>query len=480
MDQVQGALLVVDDSEMNRDMLSRRLTRRGYRVSAAADGRQALDMVAAQSFDLILLDIMMPGLSGLDVLKTLRKSYTAAELPIIMATAKDQSEDIVTALRLGANDYITKPIDFAVALARIQMHLSLKRAMAEIQRLATQLEQRNRFIRQTFGRYLTDEVVTNLLDSPAGLQLGGEKRQVTMLMSDLRGFTALTERMAPEQVVTVLNRYLGTMTDVITRYQGTIDEFVGDGIFVIFGAPVARDDDAQRAVACALHMQIAMEGLNELHRQEGAPTFEMGIGIHTGEVVVGNIGSEKRKKYGVVGHAVNLTSRLESYTIGRQVLISEATWQALRSMVHVTARLDITAKGLTAPVAVYDVCGIGEPYNLMLPRRAETLMPLQTAVPLQYSMLSGKNVAATTFTGEFVKLSLQGGEVRATASIDALHNVQVRLLSSTGEPLPGTIYAKTVEALVEAQPGFRLHFTSISPEAAMVIQELLASDPSAS
>jgi adenylate cyclase len=310
--------------------------------------------------------------------------------------------------------------------------------------------------------------------------LGGEKRCVTMLMADLRGFTALTERMAPEQVVTVLNRYLGTMTDVITRYQGTIDEFVGDGIFVIFGAPVARDDDVQRAVACALHMQIAMDGLNEMHRREGASTFEMGIGVHTGDVVVGNIGSETRKKYGVVGHAVNLASRLESYTIGRQVLISEATWQVVHTMVEVTARLDITAKGMTTPITVYDVFSIGEPYHLTLPRRAETLVNLQAAVPLQYSVLSGKNIATTTFTGEFVKLSLQGGEVRAATPIEALRNVQVRLLNATGEPLPGTIYAKTVEALIEAQPGFRLHFTSISPEAAMVIQELLASDPSAS
>jgi hypothetical protein len=129
---------------------------------------------------------------------------------------------------------------------------------------------------------------------------------------------------------------------------------------------------------------------------------------------------------------------------------------------------------------VYDVYGIGEPYHLMLPRRAETLISLPAAVPLQYSVLSGKTVAVTTFTGEFVKLSLQGGEVRAATPIEPLHNVQVRLLGDTGEPLPGVIYAKTVAALVEARPGFRLQFTSISPEAALVIQELLASDPSAS
>src|SRR6266852_5153029 len=190
MDMAQGSLLVVDDNPMNRDMLARRLTRRGYTVTVAEDGYQALAMIEAQQFDLVLLDIMMPGLSGLDVLKTLRQRYAVADLPVIMATAKDQSEDIVAALQLGANDYVTKPLDFPVVLARAETQLSLKRAMEEIKRLANQLEKRNRFIKHTFGRYLSEEVVDRLLETPEGLQLGGEKREVTILMSDLRGFTA--------------------------------------------------------------------------------------------------------------------------------------------------------------------------------------------------------------------------------------------------------------------------------------------------
>ncbi len=235
-----GSLLVVDDQEINRDMLSRRLERRGYTVAAAEDGPQALEMIKTQKFDLVLLDIMMPRISGLEVLRILRARYPAADLPVIMATAKDQSSDVVEALQLGANDYVTKPFDFPVVLARIQTQLSLRRAMDEIQRLAKQLELRNTFIRATFGRYLTDEVVASLLDSPEGLKLGGEQRQVTILMSDLRGFTSLSGELAPQQVVAILNRYLGTMAEVTMQYQGTIDEFVGDAIFVIFGAPVWR------------------------------------------------------------------------------------------------------------------------------------------------------------------------------------------------------------------------------------------------
>src|SRR2546426_2517779 len=375
MDTAQGSLLVVDDNEMNRDMLARRLARLGYALAVAADGYQALAMIEAQPFDLVLLDIMMPGLSGLDVLKTLRQRYSVADLPIIMATAKDQNEDIVAALQLGANDYITKPLDFPVVLARTQTQLSLKRAMEEIQRLAAQLELRNRFIRDTFGRYLADEVVASLLDSPEGLQLGGEKRQVTMLLSDLRGFTSLSGRLAPEQVVAILNRYLGTMVEVIIQYQGTIDEFIGDAVFVIFGAPVWREDDAQRAVACAAAMQLAMTAMNEENRRAGLPDVEMGIGVHTGEVVVGNIGSHKRTKYGVVGSHVNLTSRIQSYTIGGQILLSQAIRQAVGPLVRMHKQIEVEAKGIAEPITLYELRGIGGAYNLFLPEREEALLP---------------------------------------------------------------------------------------------------------
>src|SRR5919197_1400312 len=271
MDTAQGSLLVVDDNPLNRDMLARRLTRRGYTVTVAADGYQALAMIEAQQFDLVLLDIMKPGISGLDVLKTVRQRYAVADLPVIMVTAKDQSEDIVAALQLGANDYVTKPLDFPVVLARTQTQLALKRARQDIQRLAAQLELRNRFIRQTFGRYLSDDVVTRLLDTAEGLQLGGEKRRVTILISDLRGFTSLSARLAPEQVMAMLNRYLGTMVEIIMQYQGTIDEIIGDAMLVIFGAPIGRQDDAPRAVACAVAMQLAMAAVNAENRRAGRP-----------------------------------------------------------------------------------------------------------------------------------------------------------------------------------------------------------------
>src|SRR5712691_4946750 len=283
------------------------------------------------------------------------------------------------------------------AVARANAHaaelmVELHEAQQQLQAQNAQLELHNGFIRQTFGRYLTNEVVASLLDSPTGLALGGEKRQVTLLMSDLRGFTTLSEYLHPEEVVTILNRHLGTMVDVILRYHGTIDEFIGDAILVIFGTPIQRTDDAYRAVACAVEMQLAMARVNPDNRRDGLPEVEMGIGIHTGEVVVGNIGSDKRTKYGVVGRHVNLTARIESCTVGSQILVSEATHREVGSLITIAEQMQVTAKGIEAPITLYDVRGVGGAYNLALPLTEEPLWPLPMAVPLWYTVVEDKRL----------------------------------------------------------------------------------------
>jgi adenylate cyclase len=478
MSTPQDSLLVVDDDEMNRDMLCRRLARRGYTVISAADGQQALEMIETQTFDLILLDIMMPGISGLEVLRILRERHPMADMPVIMATAKDHSGDVVDAFKLGANDYVTKPLDFPVVLARIQTQLSLKRAMDEIQRLAQQLELRNKFIRATFGRYLTDEVVASLLDAPEGLRLGGEKRRVTILMSDLRGFTSLSGRLAPEQVVAILNRYLATMVDVIMQYQGTIDEFIGDAIFVIFGAPIWRGDHAQRAVACAVAMQLAMDSVNQENRRGGLPEVEMGIGVNTGEVVVGNIGSHRRTKYGVVGSHVNFTSRIESYTVGGQILISETTLQEAGPTVRVNAQTQVEAKGIEKPLTLYEVHGISGAYNLFLPEREDVLVRLHQEIPLRYTVLEGKHLGGTIFKGSFVKLSGKAGEVRSEHPVSPWSDIKMRAMGTDGAEIPGDLYGKVVGKPTDARASFSVRFTSISPEVATFLHGLLLSSAS--
>lgn len=352
---------------------------------------------------------------------------------------------------------------------------NLNRMNDELNQLYQQRELHIRFIRQTFGRYLSDDVVTGLLDSPAGLEIGGEKRKVTLSMSDLRGFTTLSERLQPEAVVSILNRHLGTMAEIILRYQGTIDEFIGDAIFVIFGAPIARDDDAQRAVACAVEMQLAMAAVNAHNRRDGLPEVEMGIGIHTGEVVVGNIGSDKRAKYGVVGRHVNLTSRIESCTVGGQILISEATLREVEGLVTVGGHMQVTAKGIEAPLRLYEVHGIGGSYNLSLPIPEDTLVLLPAALPIRYSVVEGKQLHDTALAGSLVKVSSRGGEIRSAHVMTPLSDIKIQLTDGHGHDVPGSLYGKVLTYRNSPCTSFRVRFTSVAPEAAPFLQRLIAS-----
>ena len=249
------------------------------------------------------------------------------DLEVMLEMATDHADDLSESLQQERDDLETMlemTTDHADALE------------ADLQSQAEALARRSQFIRETFGRYVSDDVVVQLLDASEGFELGGELRKVTILMSDLRGFTALAECLEPQEVMTLLNRYLEAMVDVILAYRGTIIEILGDGLLVLFGAPLSRDDDAERAVACALAMQLRIDDTNAPNRRAGLPEVDMGIGIHTGEVVVGHIGSQQRTKYGVVGSAVNLTGRIESYTTGGQILISPTTYAETAALLTVS------------------------------------------------------------------------------------------------------------------------------------------------
>jgi class 3 adenylate cyclase len=456
----------VDDNELNRDMLSRRLGSRGFAVEVAEDGERALARVEQQAFDLVLLDVMMPGLSGIEVLQRLRARWPESDLPVIMATARDTTEDVVEALRLGANDYVTKPLDFPVVLARVETQLTLKRQKQEIRRLAENLELRNRFIRSLFGRYLSDEVVSGLLATPEGPRLGGEQRKVTLLMSDLRGFTPLTEGLSPDQVLHLLNSYLGAMADVILSHQGTIDEFVGDAILAIFGAPLAREDDAPRAVRCAVEMQGAIQELNRRNEAAGLPRLEMGIAIHTGQVIVGNIGSERRTKYGVVGSAVNHAGRIESFTVGGQVLISDATLREAGEGVRVGARLAIDAKGTRERIVVYDLRGFGA---ARVPDASEEAVALPEPLNVLCHVVVGKRVEAEAFGGRLVDLGVHGGTLLTPRRLRPLSNLKLEM-RAPGRP-PVELYAKVIH--VSGDGSVTVRFTSLPTEVEAWVRETI-------
>lgn len=463
-----GRLLVVDDNEANSDMLSRRLVRRGFTVDVAADGATALAMIEGGGYDAVLLDIMMPGVSGLEVLERVRRQRSAVELPIIMATAREGNDAVVEAMELGANDYVKKPIDLAVLVARLDAHLSLKRSTAEVKRLADGLEARNRFIQSVFGRYMSDQVVEKLLDAPDALSMGGELRTVTILMSDLRGFSSLSERLGPSDVIVLLNEYLAGMTDVIYAHGGTIDEFIGDAILVLFGAPLPQEGDALRAVRCAVAMQRAMAGINARNAGRGLPAVEMGIGIHTGEVVVGNIGSERRAKYGVVGRNVNLASRIEAFTVGGQVLVSDATVQAAGATVRLRRSMEVFPKGSKAAMVVHEVAGVDGEAPVELQDRELPLRALAAPLPVHLVALDGVHVRAEPVSAAIVRLSPRRASVRVTGGSFAVPELASVRLTFDGVDASDT-YAKVVEAGHEVL----VHFTSIAPAAATAMATAL-------
>lgn len=270
------------------------------------------------------------------------------------------------------------------------------RLISELSEQKSALEIRNRFITRIFGRYLSDAVVEQLLGTPDGLRLGGERRVVTVVMTDLRGFTPMSERLAPERVVALLNLYLGTMSDVVMKHGGTIDEFIGDAVLVLFGAPIAGEDDARRALACAVEMQQSMERVNARARELSLPEMGMGIGVHTGEVVVGNIGSERRAKYGVVGAAINVASRIQGFTLGGQILASEETLRAAGADVHAGARFVVQAKGVRDPVSIAEILGVGEE---RLAPASDPLTPLVSAVEVGVKRLAEEEPGSRAAAG---------------------------------------------------------------------------------
>jgi sigma-B regulation protein RsbU (phosphoserine phosphatase) len=211
-------------------------------------------------------------------------------------------------------------------------------------------------IRDTFGRYLSEDVVEEILKSPGGVELRGELRDITILVADLRGFTRITASLEPRQVLDLINRYLEKMTEIIMKHGGTIDEFTGDGILVFFGAPKTMPEHCLTAVKCSLEMQEAMDALNAENLQCGLPALEMGIGVNTGQLIVGNIGSEKRKKYGAVGSPINLAFRIEAETAGKEILVAPAVLPHLDGKgVVVKASEEALLKGMDLPVTLYRV-----------------------------------------------------------------------------------------------------------------------------
>jgi len=326
------------------------------------------------------------------------------------------------------------------------------------------LEIRAEFLKKMFGRYLSNEVMEALIENPESSGLGGEKRKITIMMTDLRGFTPIAERLEPEQVLQLLNSYFEVMVDVILNYNGTIDEIIGDALLVLFGAPQHMPDRTQRAIACAIEMQNAMTKVNEQNRELGLPKIEMGIGLNEAEVIVGNIGSVKRSKYGVVGSGVNMTGRIESYSVGGQILISESIRKEAGDSLQIENRITLNPKGAEEPLVVYEIGGIGGHYNLILKHEILNLKSLIREISISYHVLDGKHSGEGEFEGTIVRLSGKSAELRLQFEVDLLTNLRLNL-SEVGEDLSRRdFYGKVVERLDTDSVTYDVHFTALPSE----------------
>ncbi|HNN93692.1 MAG TPA: adenylate/guanylate cyclase domain-containing protein [Pseudomonadota bacterium] len=335
--------------------------------------------------------------------------------------------------------------------------------------IEAELEKRNQFIRNLFGRYVTEEVVEQILSTPDGQTLIGERRVITVLSSDLRGFTALAERLPAEDIIRILNCYLGIMSDVIASRGGTIGAFLGDGIIVYFGAPIRMEDHARKAILCALSMQAAMTQVNEQMREHGYPALEMGIGINTGDVVVGNVGSEKRAQYGAVGGSVNLAFRIESYSVGGDVLASEATLNAAGPGVSLLGSAQAFPKGSPGPITIYSISGLEEHRELSRPAAVATGVELKVPRAIAIWPVHEKTVAPHPSPGLMLRLSSSSASLKfadGAAPPSVYANLRLEIADV------GEAYAK-VTGHESVDGRFVIRFTQHSPTVESWIAEVV-------
>lgn len=367
-------ILIVDDQPVNVDILQTRLAVHGYEIVTAYDGEEALAKARAELPDLILLDIMMPKMDGIEACQHLKADTSLPFMPIIMVTAKADTKDVVAGLEAGADEYLTKPVDQAALVARVKSMLRIKALHDTVQEQATQLEAQaqqlaewNQTLEQRVAEQLGELERMGRLKrffSPQLSELvvsaGGEKllqshrREVTVVFCDLRGFTAFSEAAEPEEVMDVLREYHTILGNLIFRFEGTLERFAGDGLMVFFNDPLPCEDHAERAVRMAVAMRHEMDDLTQQWHKRGHQ-LAFGMGIAQGYATLGMIGFEGRVDYAAVGPATNLASRLCDAAQGGKILISQRVFAAVEELVEAESVGELSLKGLRHPVPAYNV-----------------------------------------------------------------------------------------------------------------------------
>ena len=363
-------ILIVDDNEVNRDILDARLRVHGYDLLQAADGEEALAAARQHLPDLILLDVMMPKLDGCEVCRRLKGDASLPFMPIILVTAKADSTDIVAGLEAGADEYLTKPIDQQALVARVRSVLRLKALHDEVQAQAGELAAWNRTLEARVAdqvaeiervgrlkRFLAPQVAELVLSSGDGHVLESHRRDISVVFCDLRGFTAFAETAEPEEVMSVLSEYHGSLHTLIRAFEGTIERFTGDGLMVLFNDPLPCADPPRQALRMAVEMRRCVGDLSVKWRKSGHD-LGFGIGIAHGYATLGGIGSEERFEYAAIGTVVNLAARLCAEAASGQILVDSKVQAAIEEIAETEPAGEFALKGLHRPIRAFNVGGL--------------------------------------------------------------------------------------------------------------------------
>ena len=372
-------ILIADDNEANREILERLLAARGYDIVMAGDGEEALVSARAKLPDLVLLDVMMPKMDGLEVCRQLKADKSLPFMPIILVTARSDSKDVVCGLEAGGDEYVTKPIDQAALVARVrsvlrvkELHDTVHEQSRQLARQAGELAVWNNTLTQRVNdqlveierigrlrRFLSPQIAELVLSSGGEQLLESHRREITALHCDLRGFTGFAEVAEPEEVIQVLRQYHETLGKLIHQYQATLERYAGDGVMVWFNDPLPCPDPCQRAVRMAVKMRAAVAELVAQWCRQGHE-LGFGIGIAHGYATLGRIGFEGRFDYGAVGTVVNLAARLCSQAADNQILIDRKVLAAVEPMIATEPAGELMLKGLHRPTVAFNVCGLRE------------------------------------------------------------------------------------------------------------------------
>jgi class 3 adenylate cyclase len=339
--QEPGRLLVVDDNKVNRILLARGLESQGHRVETAENGKQALEKLRADFFDLVLLDIEMPEMNGYQVLETCLQDPELRDIPIIMTSSLDELDSVVKCIELGAEDYLNKPVNPILLRARVNASLEKKRLRDEQRKL--------------FRTFATKEVADELLKT--GFSLGGKYVDASVMFSDIRDFTSIGERQDPTTTIELLNNYFALMIEAVVGNNGTVNQFEGDGLMAIFGAPIHHDGHREHAVRAALEMVELLKGFNAQQAAQNKVQIKIGIGIASGRVIAGYTGTQHRATYTCVGDTVNLAARIQGHTkvVDRPILIDQYTSERLPADIKVESLGPMLFKGKQQHIHIFAV-----------------------------------------------------------------------------------------------------------------------------